>query len=112
MYGSLVCIHRYELGQARHRRKKCSTDFVPFKHVRAVCEEFPSHRTILKCVYPVCNVQVSGITHQGQNARVLALERRAIWASKETSEKGESRLKLAAAKVGNAQLEKKNTADV
>ena len=33
MYGSLMCIHRYELGQTRHRRKKRVTELVPFKHV-------------------------------------------------------------------------------
>ena len=47
MYGSLMCIHRYELGQTRHRREKCVTELVPFKHVGVYSEESLSHGDVL-----------------------------------------------------------------
>ena len=100
-----TCMHNLQV-QTRQRRKKCFTELVPFKHMRPCFQECQSPRTIFECVYAVWKVQLSGITHQGQNPRVLAWERRTIWASKQTYKKGESRLKQAAAKVSNAQQKK------
>ena len=106
-----TCVHNWQV-QTRQRRKNSFTELVPFKHMWPYCHVCQSHRTIFECVYAVWNVQLSGISHQGQNPRVLAWERRTIWASKQNWKKRESRLKQAAAKVSNAQLQKKYRVDI
>ena len=43
------CLHNWQL-QMRQTRKNCSTELVPFKHMRPYCQECQSHRTIFECV--------------------------------------------------------------